>query len=268
MEGEKYLCPSCGMPIEAHALNLKTRRGYCAWCDKNVIFPKKNSTASPSAVHALNEAYRFFLEKNFESAQNCAETVVSMTPNNVAALYIIAYYKAFSAPVKNRTSLDRLMNETLQEAEFEIEEEEMFKDLILKTILHSGEYIEQLITRFAEFDDPKELAEFVEAYAPFAIGNKGSINFFTPALADALASITEMVDIPKTWFALYSAISKNPDSPIPKDTFYLKTKTQRFYNDFVLRVGEIFSKIKTPALRAKFKGAYDKVKATFDQKMN
>ena len=160
------------------------------------------------------------------------------------------------------------MNETLQEAEFEIEEEEMFKDLILKTILHSGEYIEQLITRFAEFDDPKELAEFVEAYAPFAIGNKGSINFFTPALADALQSITEMVDIPKTWFALYSAISKNPDSPIPKDTFYLKTKTHRFYNDFVLKVGEIFSKIKTPALRAKFKGAYDKVKATFDQKMN
>ena len=268
MEGEKYICPNCGMPLEATAINFKTRRAFCPWCQKNVIFPKRNSTASPNAESALNEAYAFFLDKNFESAKNCAETVVSMMPNNVAALYILAYYKAFSAPIKNRSSLDKLFNEILPDAMIEIEEEEMLKQLLLKTILHACEYQDQIINKFVEFDDAKELCEFVENFCPFVIAREVNIDWFTPNMISCLKECSALTNIPKTWYALYVSITKNPDSPILKNTFYLKTKSSRFYSDYILPIGEIFSQIKDETLKRKFVGAYNKVKEEFEQKLN
>ncbi len=267
MEGEKHICPNCGMPVEASAINFKTRRAFCPWCQKNVIFPKRNSTASPNAVSALNEAYNFFLEKNFESAKNCAETVVSMVPNNVAALYILAYYKAFSAPIKNRSSLDKLFNETLPDAEFEIEEEEMFKELLLKTILHSGEYEEQIIGKFIEYDDENELCDFVEKFCPFIIARQVNTEWFTQNMVKCLKECSAITNIPKTWYALYVSISKSPDSPILKNTFYLKTKSSRFYSEYILPIGEIFAQIKDETLKKKFVSAYNKVKMEFEQKL-
>lgn len=267
MEGEKHICPNCGMPVEASAINFKTRRAFCPWCQHDIIFPKRNSTATPNAVSALNEAYSFFLDKNFESAKNCAERVVSMVPNNVAALYILAYYKAFSAPIKNRSSLDKLFNETLPDAEFEIEEEEMFKELLLKTILHSGQYEEQIISKFVEYDDAKELCDFVENFCPFIIMRTVNTEWFTPNMIKCLKECTKITNIPKTWYALYVSISKNPDSPLLKDTFYLKTKSAHFYKDYILPIGEIFSEIKDEALKRKFMGAFNKTKAEYEQKL-
>ncbi len=268
MEGEKFLCPNCGMPVEASAMNFKTRRAHCDFCGKEIIFPKRSSTASPNAVHALEEATRFFMEKNYASAKTCAETVVSMVPGNAPALYIIAYYNAFVAPVKNRSSLDRLFKETLPDVEFEIEEEEAFKSLLIKTILYASIYEEEIICKFVEFDDASEAAEFIENFCPFTIAKRTTYTWLTPELVDAFKAISKKAAIPKTWYALLVSVSKNPESPLATGQFYLRTKSANFYNNYLLPVGEILSCISDQTMKTKFVTVFNKLKADFEAKLN
>lgn len=268
MEAESYKCNACGVLIPANNLNHKTRRAKCIFCGNEMIFPKRNSTASPNAKDALEKGVRFFLEKNFASAKACAETVVSMMPeNNLPALYIIAYYNAFIADVKSRTSWDNLFKEDLPDAVMEIEEEEEFKKLLLKTILHSSDYEEKIICKFVEFDDINEAAEFIEQFCPIAISRRSNVDWFTSRLKDAFLKVTKDADIPKTWFSLLTAINKNPDSPIVTGEFYLKTKSKHFYENYVLPVGEIIDSISNKELRVKFLSAYNKVKTDYIDKL-
>ncbi len=266
MEGDKYLCPSCGMPIPASIIDFKTRRAHCDFCGQDVIFPKRTSTASPNAVIALNQARDFFLNGDFKSAVTCAQTAVEMVPNHVAALYIIAYYKAFNADVKNRTSLDKLFNEILPEAEFEAEEEEIFKQLLLKTILHSITYEEQILDKFNAFDDDNELGEFVEQFCPFSISKRVNMDWLTPKLANVYKEISKKTSIPKTCYALYLSLTKNPDSPFVGG-FFLRTKTARYYNEYLLPIGEVFNNISDQAVKTKFVSVYNKVKQQCEEKM-
>lgn len=267
MEGEKYHCQGCGSEIPASLINFKTRRAKCPWCGLDVVFPKRHSTASPNAQIALNEAMKLFLEGNYESSKSCAESALSMTNNNAAALFIVNYYKAYIAEIKNSHAMDVFFKEKLPDAEFEIEEEEMFKRLLLKTILNIGQYEEQILSKFAEYDDPNELSEFVEAFSPCLILSRSTIDWFTPNMAETYKEISKRTSIPKTWYSLYSSLIKNPDSPFVNNTFYLKTKAQRIYREFILPVGDIFSCIKDENNKQKFNNAYMKVKIAYESKM-
>ncbi|MCQ2800492.1 MAG: hypothetical protein MJ216_00860 [Bacilli bacterium] len=263
MEANLYLCPHCGTAFDSAQLDLKTRRGVCMMCGSEVVFPKRHLTASPNAVLTLEEGARLFLSGNFESAKTCAETVISMSNDNVAALYITNYYKAFRSEVKNSRSLDDLFNRIVPAAEFEIEEEEMFKQFVIKTISHSSIYEEQLLAKFLEYDDPNELAEFVEAFCPFAIMGKQSYAWLTSKMLSLYLEITKKTNIPKTWYALYTALLKNPDSPFVGNKFFLKTKTARIQQEVVEPIGAIFKTIKDQALNAKFVSAYNAYLAKF-----
>lgn len=267
MEAEQYKCSGCGGPIDASLINFKTRRAKCIWCGKEIIFPKKNSTASPNAVIALEEGVKFFLEKNFESAKTCAETVVSMVPQNLPALFILAYYNAFISTIKSRKSWETLFTEKLQDATMEIEEEEVFKTLLLKTILYSCEYEEEIICKFIEFDDIEEATQFIEQFCPITISKRNNVEWFTTKYKDALCRVTTQTNIPKTWFSLLSSISKNPDSPLMTGEFYLKTKSMNFYKEYLLPIGEILNQIKEEDLKKKFVSAYEKIKLYFESKL-
>lgn len=257
MEANLYLCPHCGTAFDSSRLDMKTRRGVCAMCGCEVVFPKRHLNASPNAVLALEEGERLFLSGNFESAKTCAETAISMSKDNVAALYIANYYKAYRAEIKNTKSMDDLFNRILPDAEMEIEEEEMFKQCVVKTISNSKEYEEQLISKFVEFDDPNELGQFVEQYCPFVIMSRQSYEWLTPKMLSLYLEVTKKTNVPKTWYALYNALLKNPDSPFVGNKFFLKTKTERIQHDIVEPIGAIFKAIKDEAYRNKFVSAYN-----------
>ena len=141
MEANTYICSHCGSSISTEFVDVKRRKGYCRFCGCESVFPKKRSTASPNVVIALEEASRLFVNGNIESAKNAAETAVSMSRDNAGALYIINYFYAYGAKVKSSKGLGQFFKEVLSESELELEEEEMFKTLILKTIHHSCEFI-------------------------------------------------------------------------------------------------------------------------------
>lgn len=263
MESNTYKCNHCGALVPISAIDFKTRKATCTHCWEEVAFPKRTSTASPSATHALNEAKDFFLQANFSSAKTCAETALTMVPKNMPALYIIAYYNAFVAPVKNRGTLDNLFKTVIQDADFEVEEEEMFKELIIATMLHSMEYEEQIIDRFNAFDNPQEIADFMEKYCPVAIAKRTSCEWFTKGLADLYLAVSAKAKIPKTLFALLKSIEKGEDSPIRNDSFYLKTKSLNYYNNYVVPIGKILEGYCDGEWRVKFVNAFKKTEAKF-----
>ena len=194
MEANEFICSHCGTSLTSANVDMKTRRGICPMCGCEVSFAKKHSTASPNAVLALEEGFRLFLSGNFESARTCAETAISMTEKNVAALFIVSYYKAFRAPVKNTKSLYELFNDILPDAEFDIEEEEMFKQCVIRTINNTLGFEEQLLAKFVEFDDPNELGQFVEAFCPFAINARQTYSWLTPRMMSLYLEITKRVN--------------------------------------------------------------------------
>ena len=263
MEANEFICSHCGTSLTSANVDMKTRRGICPMCGCEVNFAKKHSTASPNAVLALEEGLRLFLSGNFESARTCAETAISMTEKNVAALFIVSYYKAYRAPVKNTKSLYDMFNNILPDAEFEIEEEEMFKQCVLKTIGNTVEFEEQLLAKFNDFDDPDELGQFVESFCPYAINTRQSYRWLTPRMISIYLEITKKVNIPKTWYSLYTALLKNPESPFTVNTFFQIEKTNRIQRDVVEPMGQIFNAIKDEALKAKFVSAYNAYYAKF-----
>ena len=267
MEAEKYICPGCGASLSANQIDRKTRTGTCHFCGLTVRFAKKHSANSPSVQVALEEGVRLFLAGNFDSARSCAENVLTMSRNNAAALFIVNYYRSYAAEVKDSRLMASFFRETWDDCLFEVEEEEFCKQMILKSIMHSGEFEKEILSKFNDYDDASEITEFTESFSPMLIMRQKNIDWFTPEMAEIYQSLTDKTNLPKTWYALYAGITKNPDSPYPGNQFFLKTKTQRFYHDYVLRVGQIFSHIKDPVLKQKYGGAYLKAKADIESKM-
>lgn len=267
MESKKYTCNNCGAPVEANVIDFKTRRAFCRFCQKWIIFPKRTSTASPSATHAINEAVDLFLQSNFSSAKSGAETALTMVPKNIPALYIIGYCDAFVTAVKTRTALNNLFNSVIVDADFEIEEEENFKKLLKATLLHSMDYEAQIVTRFNEIDNPQEIAEFVESFTPLAVSKRKLYSWLTPTLAQTYKNIASRAKIPKTLFALLKSIESAEDSPVRNNSFYLKTQSYNFFVNYVEPIGEILKSYCDPEFRAKFVAVFKKSEEKFRSNM-
>ena len=119
-----------------------------------------------------------------------------------------------------------------------------------------------------EYDDLEELQEFVENFCPFSILNHKTIDWFDAEMVEIYKELSKKLMIPKTWYALYKAIQKNPDSPMIGDRFYLKTKATRVFEQFVLPIGEIFKCIGEPVNRVKFTKGFQQLHDLFKSKLN
>ena len=86
-------------------------------------------------------------------------------------------------------------------------------------------------------------------------------------MVETYKAVSQKCSIPNTWLALYNAMLKNPDSPLSNDSFYLKTKAERIYENFILKIGEIFESINDEANKQKFTGAFAKVQKVYQAKL-
>ena len=72
--------------------------------------------------------------------------------------------------------------------------------------------------------------------------------------------------IPKTCFALLGAIESNPESPLKSGAFYLTGKSKRFYDEYVIPVGEIIDKMRSEKNRPQFQKAFADKSRNYRQK--
>ncbi len=265
MEGQ-YICPGCGYALQEQHIDFAKRRGKCPRCG-NVVTPQRpKANTSEVVLHHLDNAVRFFEEGNFVSAKNSAESALAVANDNIVALYIIAYYNAFCDSNKTPTFLDHFFKETLQETDVLEYEMEHFKKIVLMTKVKNFEYEAEILWKLVQTEKEKDLTEFVEAFSPYSITCKRSVEWFNKT-KDAYIAVTRAANVPKTWYALFQQITQNPESPEKTGAYFLKTKSEKFYNEFVLGVGEVFANIKDAQLKAKFYGAFEKTKQAIKAKL-
>lgn len=268
MEGNQYICPNCGDNISAHLIDFETRTATCECCRKQVTFKREAINQATHIVNDVRSAVNFFKAGNMESAKNCAEKVLSEAMDNVAALYIIHYYKAYCAPIKSFEPLDRFFKVEFDKiADLDSVEGQAFKELALFAPSRLADYEKEVLNVVIKTQGVAEAITFADQFCPLIINSRQSIAGFTPELFAIYELLTANGNIPKTWFALYGAMMKNPDSPFVTGAFYLKTKTERFYNNFILPLDKLLSGIQDPALKAKFYGAFSEKKRGFLLKM-
>lgn len=267
MDAQSYQCPNCGQALSAFNIDFKTRHAHCDWCNTDSFLTRSSVNSSDKVLNEQKNAVRFFLDKNFDGANRYAEMILNTAIDNAVGLFIVAYYKAFIAPVKSRNLLQKFFTETLETIDFDAEELGAFEELCIAAGSHVGEYEESILSTVLSCD-PRGVVAFTDAFSPFVIVKRYNMDWCNERIFNVYEQITRLGNIPKTWYALFVAIAQNPDSPYSGNTFYLKTKTARFYNEYVLRVGKVFEGIQDEKLRVKFNGAFLNKKQEYISKMD
>lgn len=264
MDGTVFRCPGCGEPVD---IDFKTRKGHCDFCGNVVTFPRSAFNNSENVKNELKHCMRCFEEKRYVDAKTHAENILATAYDNAPALYGRAFYEAFSAVNKNSARIGEFFR-AIENLTLEGEEVEMLAKMFILTVYRLKDNEEDVLHFASTYLSGAELCNFVDSFSPLLIVKRDSIDFFTPTLSELYAEIATQCSIPKTCYALLQAMLQNPDSPYPENRFFLKTKTQRFYNDFVLPVGEIIKKMDSQELSSKFYKVYQIKSNDYLKQMN
>lgn len=264
MDATVYKCPGCGESVD---VDFKTRKGFCPWCGNVVTFPRKTFNQDGNVKNELTFALKYFKEKRFVDAKEHADKVLSISIDNAPALFIRAYYEAFISLNKNSERIG-IFFEELKDIEIDGEELQPLAELLLLSAYKLGTNEEEVLSWALNNLPTSDLLSFVDSFCPIAITRRESIDFFTARLISLYKQIAGECSMPKTCYALLQAIDRNPDSPYPNNKFFLKTKTYRFYTDFLLPIGEIIQNMSSQELKGKFYRVYKSKQIAFENKMN
>lgn len=264
MDALVFHCPNCAATVD---IDFKTRKGYCESCGSPVTFPRSAFNSDKNVENELKLCTKCFIEKRFSEAKNHAENILAVAIDNAPALYARAYYESYSAINKNSARMGEFF-EQLREIQTDAEEIEPLRQMFISTLFKLADYEADVLNWATENLKPSELCKFTEEFSPALIVKRATIEFFTPALVELYKKISATCSMPKTCYALLQAITANPDSPYPDNRFFLKTKTQRFYQDFVLPVGEIIQSMQSEELKNKFYQVFKTKQKDYLNKMN
>ena len=219
-------------------------------------------------ANEVRQSVRFFKEKQFDTAVKYAEDVLIHVLDHATSLFILAYVRAFVNKDRNRDALERFFMETLPTIEMTGEELESFKECVTLVRPNLIRYHENIISAVVK-NNKKGGTEFVEAFSPAIINSYTDIKWATPEIFEAFKEAGKHGNMPKTWFALYQCALQNPSSPLKDpDNWEYEDSVKRFYNNYVLKIDDVFSAIQDETLRAKFHGGSTKIKNVFISKMN
>lgn len=293
---EIFQCPHCQNKGHAKSrFDLDNHKFFCGQCRQvSTISPGQASSVTESVANAI----KCFERGDYKEAQTMALHAIEIAYNYAPAQYILAYYK--EVVEKKINALNDFFAETIDAMPITVSEGKSLMKLfaISPKILLDYERAVIYLIDSAQPDDImsnqelyQETCNFYDQLLPYLIANRGSHTDLASAksarpqrdnetvdmeseantpisILDLYAGLSQSYNIPKTCYALYNAIAKLPDSPCINNSFFLETKTRKFYNDFVLPVGDIIQGMCDPQNRAKFGGAYEKRRAQFEALMN
>ena len=287
---ETFQCPQC--PSKGHPksrFDLKRHTFYCGQC-------RKTTTLQDETLSATEQKNSFAIDEfekgHFNEAKEMALHTIELAYNYIPAHYIISYHKEVMG--KEYDTISGFFKDFLKRDQISASECRDLMRLFIKSPKILLDFENEMITLLTSAlggdidSDPELLADmekFFEQILPYLIANRSSHTDLVTkkrvrnlddndsdnqpvSIMDRYLEITEVFDLPKTCYALYNAIAKLPDSPCVDNSFFLKTKTQNFYNNFVLPTGDIIKTMKNPENRAKFSAAYDKRRLQFETLMN
>lgn len=267
MDMEGMTCHGCGSTNVT--FDAKRRVLLCFQCGKEEYYSRSTLNANGKVLFSKQNAMKFFAEGKLDGAQHYALDVLNVSKDNAPALYIMAYYDAFTK--KKDRALSAFFH-TIDNIALEYDEVrdliQLFKASAYNLMDYEFDMILLLAKNMQAEEDAKELGDLLDFLCPLFIGKRSSSNFLTPERIEIYRELAEHCEIPKTCFALIKAIQINPDSPCAANAFHLQARTKYFYEHFVLPVGDIVSAMKETELKPKFLAAYQKIRQQYEENMN
>ena len=303
-----YECGGCGSELDPVEVEKSPDRVVkCPWCRKRARFepkpvtpianpaaaydpfamptssaPMAQAPTAPATAHAapaagtiipgakvaneVRQAARFFEEKQFDTAVQFAQQVLGSVLDHATSLFILAYVRAFVKNPRNRDALEKFFKETLPTIDMTGDELETFKKCVMLVRPNLIRYHADIVAAIARNDKQKG-AEFVDTFSPAIIKSYTDVEWANDEIFAAFKEAGKHGSMPKTWYALYQCALENPDSPVKVGWEYEDT-VKDFYNNYVLRLEDLFNDIQDETLRMKFYGGAMKIKNVFISKMN
>lgn len=263
MEFGGMQCHGCGSTKVS--FDPQRRILICNQCGKTEYYSRSTLNANGKVIYASQNALNFFAEGRYEQSKEYAQEVLNISIDNAPALYILAYFDEFH--LGKNESLHRYF-EKMEKIALEYDEIKELMKLFLASPYKLLEYEEEVIRLLAanmqSEEDKTTLCTFFDTLCPYLISKWPSMAYLRPSLVEMYKELAEHCGIPKTCFALLSAIQKNPDSPYARNTFFLRPKTEYFYENFVLPIGKVMGAINEKSIKDKFIAAYNQRKNQYE----
>lgn len=253
-------CSGCGSTNIV--FDPKTRTVSCNQCGKRETYSRATMNKNNKVVYGKRNAINFFQEGNIEQARHYAEEVLNIHLDNAPSLFIMSYHDEY---VKGQYNALKRFFADIKSVALEYEELEDLRNLFKASAVHLLDYendVIQLLRKNMQ-GEQVELSVFLDSFCAYMISKRTSSQFLTAEQVEMYKDLVADLDMPKTCFALLKAIESNPESPYVGNEFYLKARTEHFYQNFVLPIGDIISSMKDSDFKGKFISTFKQKKDKF-----
>jgi len=212
----------------------------------------------PNIPEIVDNAVSAFVAKNFTSAASGASEVLANDAKNLPAGFIVAFNEQIFN--KKMYQLDKFFS-NIPSLPGTISSEDLGKLCQLftagriKLAAYEAQILNLVYTNAGE-SGASEVRKFVDSFSPSIIATRGDGNFLSGELLDTYIKLAAFCSIPQTCFALLSAIETNPASPLKNGEYYLKSKNKKFFDNFVVPVGQVIDNMKSEKNRPQFQQAF------------
>ncbi len=267
METMGLTCSGCGSSDVV--LDAKTRILTCNQCGRRQTYARATLIKNGKVVYDAKNAVSFFLDGKYDHARDSAKNVLSISMDHSAALYILSYYDEF---VAGKAGYMKMFFNQIKTVVLEYDELVTLRQLFLASAYRMADFeadiIELIAANMQGEEDVNDLTDFIDRICPYLIAKRTSSEFLTDRLAEMYRDLAEHCGIPKTCFALLKSIETNPDSPYVSNSFYMKAKTEYFYKNYVIPIGDVIEKMRSNEVKDKFVKAYQQKKQKFEADMS
>ena len=258
MELKGISCNGCGSTNVR--FDEKNRLLICYQCGKEEPFSRHDFANKSNVVITKDNAMKFFSEGHFEEAHRYAQDVLNIMLDNLPALYIIAYYEEIV--LKRFGYIKHFFEQAKEVVDVDYHEVRDMLHLFELTASNLIDY-EKDVIEFVSYnmqapEDKKELCDFLDKVCPYFISKRPSIDYFKNT-GEYYKELAGHCGIPKTCYALIKSIMDNPDSPYKSNAFDMKQRNLYFYQNYVLKIGEIVNAMDYPDMKDKFVGMYNQI---------
>ena len=264
MDAGGLVCTGCGSSNVF--FDAESRKLICNQCGKEEYYSRATLNKNGKVAFSRDYAVSFFLKGDYTNARHYARDVLNVFKDNAPALFVISYSDEFA---EHRSGAIKDFFNGITNVALEYDEVRDLQKLFLAGAYNLPDYEKEVLVLVASNtqspQEVSELCDFTDKFCPYLIKRRTSMDFLNDEMVDIYAQLAEHCGVPKTCYTLIKAIRENADSPYATNGFFLKSKTQYFYQHFVLPIGSILDRMKMDEYKKKLQEAYQKQLQQFRQ---
>ena len=214
----------------------------------------------------IDHAFRTFMGGDFKGAARGAEEVLSNVSDNIPMQYIVAFYASFVENSFRRDAIHKFFDGVQNKVMLK-DDVKLMKNMLLLTCtkisMHEADALELIMRSEGGVTGA---VVFADRFCTKIISTRTSATYLDER---TVGLYCQLATAGATSFcaALIESIRKNPDSPYADNSFNLKTKTQRYYDNYVLPIKKVISVISDSKAASVYSAKYIEEESAYEARM-